>query len=574
MKLYLKTLTPLHIGTGTELEPIDYVIVNKCFYRIPQTFCFHFLQEKALLEKYTQWTNETADKISNLENQIKKNRGIRDLNQQLSDLRKNFNLLQFCQLNRVEKEFIHAINKSESITKIPLEGGSPDKKIREQIKNGTNTPYIPGSSIKGAIRTALLYKWLCDKKAVQDLKKIIEKDLQEKDIKKEHFANKIENLAFYCGIETKNSGIKYDDEKFDLLKLLSISDGKITSPGTPLTLVKTLLYLIDNTRQQQAPWVEAIAPNSIIEFTIDINLNFLFAVKNKIKDDAIFVEGRKQWIGIASKTKEIFGIDIFDLTPENLNQAEHHIINHILHAVNIFCDKQIARNEQWKKSIKSEQTRRRNRNTQLFNKNKVDFAFLNNKRCLNLGFASGFTGTTEFLFILDNPELKIPIKKVMEKFGIGDSPSAQNNRKRNKTVKNYEANPDNFPKSRTMYEENGKIKPLGWLQILLPEELTTIQHTPEQQTVTAPPVHTPTPTPQYHTGKIKPYTVVQGICVGKDEINPAIKKIKLFIGEPGQEPVVNLRYTADLDPNRLLKITITGIQANKITTVQFAGFVN
>jgi CRISPR/Cas system CSM-associated protein Csm5 (group 7 of RAMP superfamily) len=130
---------------------------------------------------------------------------------------------------------------------------------------------------------------------------------------------------------------------------------------------------------------------------------------------------------------------------------------------------------------------------------------------------------------------------------------------------------------RFAFENNNNqyiFYPMGFVKLSKHTGSNLSRQTAVQETVAAPAAPPPPPTPQYYTGKIKPYTLVQGICIGKDEINPAIKKFKLFIGQPGQEPVVELRYAADLDPNRLLKLTITGIQSGRITTIQFSGYVN
>jgi hypothetical protein len=85
---------------------------------------------------------------------------------------------------------------------------------------------------------------------------------------------------------------------------------------------------------------------------------------------------------------------------------------------------------------------------------------------------------------------------------------------------------------------------------------------------------TSTPSPLYYTGKLKAGIIVQGICIGQDEKKPAIKKIKLFVGNPQNETVLPVLYFADLSPQRLLKLQVTNVKDNKIISVQFIGFVN
>lgn len=79
-------------------------------------------------------------------------------------------------------------------------------------------PYIPGSTIKGAIRTALLYDWLCNTKngtiTLGEIKKIIDDYQGEKPDKK-----KKKELLYY-----KEQVKCFGDIKWDVLKYLRISD--------------------------------------------------------------------------------------------------------------------------------------------------------------------------------------------------------------------------------------------------------------------------------------------------------------------------------------------------------------
>jgi hypothetical protein len=92
-------------------------------------------------------------------------------------------------------------------------------------------------------------------------------------------------LAFYCGFQkNENVDISYQDEKFDILKFLIVSDGKINN-GNSLTIDNLNLYLIDKDKngsyaniQKQAPTIEALKENTIIEFDIDFNIDYLLTI--------------------------------------------------------------------------------------------------------------------------------------------------------------------------------------------------------------------------------------------------------------------------------------------------------
>lgn len=121
----LQTLTPVHIGSGEILkENFDYIKDNRFVYILDSKKLFKLLKQKGFSE----------DKLTNALTQgnIK---AIVD--KHLS----NIPVANYC------------IRKIQ-IT--PNQGEKIKDGLREQIYDGLGNPYIPGSSIKGAIRTALL----------------------------------------------------------------------------------------------------------------------------------------------------------------------------------------------------------------------------------------------------------------------------------------------------------------------------------------------------------------------------------------------------------------------------------
>lgn len=582
MKFYLHCITPLHISTGRELQPIDYVLVDNFYFALTEKFLNKFLYDNNLIGTFNRWINKITKKISDLEIQKENNKKDKlrrkDLNKELSELRSNLTLLKFCEENNKRKELINALKNANDIIKIPITQ-YPQKNIREQIKGGLNEPYVPGTSIKGAIRTALLFRWLKQKNPKKELIEIISNDLKKNgESSIVNFASKVENLAFYCGIERKNDELKQADlthEKYDLLKLLSVSDGKvISSSGNNLTLVKTNLYLQNNTLQGQAPWVEAIAPNTTLEFTMDFNINFLFALKQKIVDDAIVVDKVRQWIGIASKTKELFGIDIAGLTENNLEENRHEAIRYVLTAISEFSNAQKKKNEYWQNRITSKATEQRTSRRKSFDKTKIDFSFIPDKNSLNLGYASGFIGTTELLYLLGDAELKEVFRDIMKKFEIGDNPGAKKKKSKKEMSSQYNPNPDAFPKSRTMYEDEVKIKPLGWAIIMNEAEYQNsrtknLAHEAVKQEFSTPLAYVP----KYFTGKLKAGVVVDALCVGEDKSNPRNKIFRLFIGGEGKEQEVSCKYESDIIIDKYCKVKITDLRDGIVKAIRLESLI-
>jgi len=131
MKIYelkCEILTPLHIGDGSELQPYEYIITDK-FYKIP-------------LEDFI------------LDLPVEKQKVITDLMEQ--DIVK---LRQFLKDNldplRFGEYFVEVSNKLKSSYNTKIADELNQLLISPFIRT-SNRPYIPGSSLKGAIRTAVV----------------------------------------------------------------------------------------------------------------------------------------------------------------------------------------------------------------------------------------------------------------------------------------------------------------------------------------------------------------------------------------------------------------------------------
>jgi CRISPR type III-A-associated RAMP protein Csm5 len=108
-------------------------------------------------------------------------------------------------------------------------------KIIEQIKDVNNNPYIPGSSIKGSIRTAFLYYFLeNDNNLLKQLSSSIEKSLDNARGKKDIFKNAEKTLfggdpttdIFKCISISDSSPMKSDHLKVEEIKTVSIDNNQ------------------------------------------------------------------------------------------------------------------------------------------------------------------------------------------------------------------------------------------------------------------------------------------------------------------------------------------------------------
>lgn len=174
----LSVLSPLHIGNGNEFTLIDFIIGNKNFININ-------------FDKVVDYCSEKSIK----------------LDEEIEKEKENFKMEEFFKKYSLKPEDYSRYVIPLNIDFSRIRQTKP--KIKEFIKGANKFPYIPGSSIKGAIRTALLWAVLQDKDIFEYCDKLY------KDYVKPKIACK--------GLEEKIFGTGAHK---DILRVLRISDTK------------------------------------------------------------------------------------------------------------------------------------------------------------------------------------------------------------------------------------------------------------------------------------------------------------------------------------------------------------
>lgn len=189
MKIKLKALTPIHIGSGEEISPIEYIIINTkegkiCnnfenanrFIRVNMDSLFGDPEFKPLMEKFIESAKEQ-----------------RYIGELLPE-----KLLLRHPLYKLEISFI-----KEKISPIT---------IKSFIKSAGRV-FIPGSSLKGSILSGVMYKILKDKK-IQRFKSYIE---HLGEVLSEISSQPItDNPQFSRWIDVKDSNLKSPEETLEL----------------------------------------------------------------------------------------------------------------------------------------------------------------------------------------------------------------------------------------------------------------------------------------------------------------------------------------------------------------------
>lgn len=464
--LYIKTLSPVFIGSGSHMEPFEYYYdqTNKTLYRLEVDKAFDLLVDRypQAPEKFSAWIDRVTQQLDD----------ERD-NKKQSELRSKFSIPEFVRTElkdqRLSQELLNDIRnarvtvysivcpsltgmKREIRKRATNEDQQRKKTIAVALKTATNELYLPGSSLKGSIRTALLHACIseADPETLTRVKGVIEKSLKsQQQSKKENwakqFADKLEHDFFKCGYVQNDRPAVYDDAKYDLMKLISITDSNAKPTNDAGSVVPVDVYQANGAVQPQTPAVEAIAAGQVFQVRLTVDIGFILRAKELIdRNDPYF--GKKVWIGFKEKFERLFHVNWHEITPANEAMLEQRIVTRILDACRLHGEAIARRDIEWAT------TSRREDIVQLLRS-------FDGASHIRLGYASSFLGTTVFLAMIEHQSLKPLMQEVLKTLGIGKPPRARNPRP---------PDLDRFPTSRrlqTVLEQTQSANPLGWIAL-------------------------------------------------------------------------------------------------------------
>ncbi|MCD6451521.1 MAG: type III-A CRISPR-associated RAMP protein Csm5 [Acidobacteria bacterium] len=227
-----KVLTPLHIGNGEKLSShYDFIVKGDIYFRID------------------------IDRL--IENPMQAQALSRSLE------RKDFKIGFFLAERGIQPEKVSQYT-------CRLEGGTINKKeVNQHIRDIHHRPFIPGSSIKGAIRTAVFCYLL--RRDIGKLKRAIEL-LSKEDNKRKPKNFDDELMGEVLG----------KDPHHDLLRLLSVSDS--TPFAKEWQAIRKVAVSQLNGKKILDIFVEAVEPKAEGEVEISWNKHLLFRIIQEKKE--------------------------------------------------------------------------------------------------------------------------------------------------------------------------------------------------------------------------------------------------------------------------------------------------
>ena len=379
-KYQLETVTPIHIGSGEILNFMDGCYVNGRWY--------HIDLDKVLEHSATD-INALTSEMS--QRDFRWQRYLQDYDTDLSEL---------------------------SAYSLPCQQSPETGEIREAIKSVGNRPYIPGSTLKGAFRTALLSHLIdTDDTLFQDKLEYLEKLAQQPpggNPRTQTPAKRIESDAFG------------KDPNHDLMRALQVSDTEpLASDSLEIGVAWTvtlnqndrLVQKIDN-GQEYKNFVQQIQTKQRLTFTLKI-------------DKLLFREREKARLGFDAQQAEML-TDIAEVcrseTHAYMENEQVFFDDHSFPEIANLYDRLIQ----------------------------INTSLLEGEFLLQLGWGTGFHANTVTSAFTDSEDASEDLLMgLRERFRLGESRSQRGH---------YDER--EFPKTRRiLYRGQNPIAPLGWVKI-------------------------------------------------------------------------------------------------------------
>lgn len=225
-----KTVTPVFIGSGEEIKPLSFISQGRNVYIVDESAFFQRISEEARA-LYLNWIDPIVEQMGRLDEQIAQTnradrRTIGNLRRQSRQIESRLSLGTFIQerLQGVDPvKFIKAADciayQTKTTTSLSHNG------FRACLKDIQHNPYLPGTEIKGALRTAFLFALLEDVANYQILKQEVQQFgdwLRRERPHRNQVKRKMPQII--DAVESQLlRGLK-NDAKFDLLRMLRVSD--------------------------------------------------------------------------------------------------------------------------------------------------------------------------------------------------------------------------------------------------------------------------------------------------------------------------------------------------------------
>ncbi len=447
MKLKLKTLTPVHVSTGNDLEALDYIQSKGVIYRIHLDRALEIITAEYpdAPEKFAEWIDS---KIFGMERAD--NRGYEPANKQQSLIRQGTDLKNFCEKKLQDSSLLQKIIEGATLYKADAPYGLDGKiRINEQIKDSSSVPYIPGSSLKGAIKTSLAANaWA--KYSDRERQSILRKCREDKHgrITNKYYDKDLIEFLFSCRTTGRE---RFDAARFSIMRFFRFSDAHPVNDDNNVILevFPVNLYNKKKSPQTQTDPQEVIPAGTLLEFEFTVDVEGL----SKALSESRKSEG--MWRGLEQKIEKLFNVRIGSVPKDKLEQT---LYEGLLGIMSEQAGKALAKDQEWLRDLNYSMGENGLSKEVIHKLNVlINAALATTDGTIKLGWGSGFLSTTIFSTLIKTDRKYLEEMFVNAKIGV---PRGEG--------KKFDApNLEHFPKSKRLTAKSEFLPDsmLGWIQI-------------------------------------------------------------------------------------------------------------
>jgi CRISPR type III-A-associated RAMP protein Csm5 len=226
-----RTVTPVFCGSGESVSPLSFVQTTNSVYVLDTERFFDGLTVKER-ERYLSWIDPMVGQLAKLEEQIRQAKEkrqddqARTLQKQVRQIQQQFSVEDFVHKRVCPPDTGRWLKERHCICyEVQSAVSLGSNSFRACAKDLRQLPYLPGTEIKGALRTAILFDLLQDEtryqplvEAVANLRRLVATEYPDRGQARRALSSVAANLEAGLVRGQKN------DAKFDLLRMLRVSD--------------------------------------------------------------------------------------------------------------------------------------------------------------------------------------------------------------------------------------------------------------------------------------------------------------------------------------------------------------
>jgi CRISPR-associated protein Csm5 len=490
----IETLTPVHVGSGRLFQGnFEYLF-------------FRDERKVAIIDEH---------KVFNII-------GHENLDKWLSVINKEENLLEYLQQRSPD---VRAEDTALRVLKVQGIGPAGKNTIREFMHTGTGYPILPGSSLKGSIRTALFTQKLLSQPT------LVAQPSKLKNFKGKFDDGNLDKLVFG------------DDPNHDYLRLLRVSD--VAFDETVCVLSETLNLKYEGYEMK----------NEVKQFTECLPQNSTGIGRLQVPEKLIREIEKRQYIRkdfAALQMPALFQI-INQHTRRLLQQELKHWQEQVLPSgAELFVEKLQELSEQIEK-------------------------LQPNECILRLGFGAGYnfmTGGWQQELLNEHTFTEVANAARRKDYGNVPFPKSRKmmlNGHPMGFIKITGLNPEEYASAMQEQEQRKTRKAAKAMEKAekLQRQTAAAEALRIQQGEEALRQAEEAKKPAYYTGKIKAGVKLDAEFVKTDPINLKVKIFKLLIEAPGKEQLVKLTYASALEPGMVAVVKVQAEQKGKVQSIAF-----